>query len=95
VAKGFDAITCRLPPASCGELPERVLRRLRGARGLIEQAATASSSKKTNRLVAQAARSIKGASVTATRRARKGKVSSDCPAQLRRLFIETRSRLRR
>jgi hypothetical protein len=92
--KGFDAITCRLPPAACDQLPARMLRRLQAAHRLIEQAATASSTKKTNRLVAQAARTIKAASVKANRRVRKGKLSSACAAQLRRVLLETQSRIK-
>lgn len=94
-ASGFDAITCRLPPAACGQLPARAMKRVRAARSLIEQAATASSSKKTQHLVGQAARSLKKASTVANRRARKGKLSVECAGQLRLVLLQTRSFLKR
>jgi hypothetical protein len=94
-ASGFDAITCRLPPSACGELPARALRRIRAARSLIEQAATASSAKKTHRLVKQAAGNLRRATAAANRRARKGKLSARCAGQLRLVFLQTRSYLQR
>jgi hypothetical protein len=93
-ARGFDALTCRLPPSACGELPARVMRRVRAARSLIEQAATASSAK-SHQLVAKAARSLRRASSVASRRARKGKLSAQCAGQLRLAQLQTRSFLQR
>jgi hypothetical protein len=68
---------------------------VRAARSLIEQAATASSTKKTHRLVKQAAGSLRRASAVANRRARNGKLSAQCAGQLRLVFLQTRSYLQR
>jgi hypothetical protein len=90
LVRGFDAITCKLPPAACDGLPARGLRRLRRAERLIEGARASSLGLgKTRRLLSQAARSIKAASVIAGRRAHKGKLSADCASELRRLFLAT------
>jgi hypothetical protein len=94
-ASGFDAITCRRPPAACRQLPARPLRRVRAARSLIEQAASASSAKQTHRLVAQAARSLRRALAVANRRARNGKLSVECGGQLRLVLVQTRSYMQR
>lgn len=93
--KGFDAITCRLPPTACGDAPARMLRKLQGARGLIVTASTASSTKKTNNLVVKAARIIKAASIKANKRVRRGKLSSACASQISRVLLETQSRIKR
>jgi hypothetical protein len=94
-ASGFDALTCRLPPSVCGELPARAMRRVQAARRLIEQAASVPSARKTHQLVAKAARSLRRASSVASRRARKGKLSAQCAGELRLVVLQTRSYLQR